>query len=95
MRVILEPCPGAVITGKDKEGNEVQLESVAVTPFFSSAQGHGGVVLGKAITQQGKAVDSFMIRASGTTGKITKGERPSGKSVIPAVDKPSSKDPGK
>jgi hypothetical protein len=91
MRVILEPAPGAVMIGKDDKGNEVKLESVAITPFFSSAAGSGGAALGKSVTRQGGVVDTFLLRASGATGKVTNGERPSTKGVVPKIDQQADK----
>jgi hypothetical protein len=92
MKVVLEAGTGAMLKGKvkDKDGKEteVELASVSVEPFFTTETGPAPVVLGKSLTKGGKAVDSFMLSASGTTGKITRQARPvaSAKGVIPKID---------
>ena len=91
MKVVLEPATGAVMTAKTEDGKEVRIKSVSIQPFFTTDKGQAGVALGKACDSNGTAVDSFALVASGTNGKITKGERPSPKGAIPLIDQRAKK----
>ena len=88
MKMVLEPGTGAVMMGTTKDGKEVALKSMSVKPWFERhAKEQAIVVLGKALAEDGTAVDSFALKASGASGKITRGTRPSKKGVIPAIDR--------
>jgi hypothetical protein len=76
---------------RTEDGKEIRIKSVAIQPFFTTDKGQAGVVLGKACDSGGTAVDTFALVASGTNGKVTKGERPSAKGAVPLIDQKAKK----
>ena len=96
MKVMLEPDTGVVFTGKDKDGNDVQLKSLTITPYFKSdVTADGRVALCKALHKSGAAIDVFTLKANAKTGKILRGKRdtkPKPGGAVPEVD---TKDPVK
>lgn len=87
MKVMLEPDTGAVFMGKDKDGKEIRLVSMTISPYFETkATANGRVALGKSLHKDGTAIDSFALKASAKSGKVTRGDRPNAKGATPEVD---------